>query len=54
MKAVEGKCMDVKESESSVKKKRNGYEDVGKQNKNCKQSEMYLKPFGFKKGSCIL
>ena len=44
--------MDVKESESSVKKKRNGYEGVGKKTK--KPSEMYHKPFGFKKGSCIL
>ena len=46
--------MDVKESESSVKKKRNGYEGVGKKTKNCKPSEMYHKPFGFRKGSCIL
>ena len=54
MKADGGKSMGVKGSESSVKKERKRFESIEKKNKNCKQSEMYLKPFGFKKGSCIL
>lgn len=47
MKADEGKWKDMKVNESK-RKKMNGYEGEGKNKKN-KKSEMYLKPFDFKK-----